>query len=504
MTTTARTLNKAGRPLENIAVAVFLMLISLLVVMMSTIDPLSYNGRFWYDSSVFAYIGKVMAEGGLPYKDAFDHKGPFLYFLNFIGWKLGHHGIWYVEYVSMLLSSVGIYMTSRLFAGKVRSLITVLIVLGGMNIFFEGGNYTEEYALPIQVFALYIFLEYLYKGRTSNLKIVVTGASLGLILMLRANMIALWMVFCCFIFIRSLMAGRSRELMRFTGLFLAGLIICLAPFVIYLLANHIWDDFIRFYWVLNLRYTEAEDTQVSAGFIETFARFMVLRQILAAIVLMVLKIMQEKDKDIRTKDLAYLVYMLVSLAVISIGGRYYLHYAMVLLPMLIYPFAAFQAGEIKPQSAPDSKERIIRYSKMALGLILAVLLIVLPWFDIAKSLRSDIVYHNMGLYNTYSESYNDLIDYIDSNTGPEDHISVFGNAVFIYLSSDRMSASRYEYNTRRDVMPEIMDEYLNDLRDNKAVMIISRGGIEDTRMLGFMEDMGFANTRVFGEFYVYE
>ena len=141
---------------------------------------------------------------------------------------------------------------------------------------------------------------------------------------------------------------------------------------------------------------------------------------------------------------------------------------------------------------------------MALGLILAVLLIVLPWFDIAKSLRSDIVYHNMGLYNTYSESYNDLIDYIDSNTGPEDHISVFGNAVFIYLSSDRISASRYEYNTRRDVMPEIMDEYLNDLRDNKAVMIISRGGIEDTRMLGFMEDMGFANTRIFGEFYVYE
>ena len=34
-----------------------------------------------YDSEVFRYIGMVIANGGVPYRDAFDHKPPMIYFL---------------------------------------------------------------------------------------------------------------------------------------------------------------------------------------------------------------------------------------------------------------------------------------------------------------------------------------------------------------------------------------------------------------------------------------
>ena len=34
------------------------------------------------DSSVFQYIGKGILDGMVPYRDAFDHKGPILYLLN--------------------------------------------------------------------------------------------------------------------------------------------------------------------------------------------------------------------------------------------------------------------------------------------------------------------------------------------------------------------------------------------------------------------------------------
>ena len=42
------------------------------------------NNRFpTEDSSVFLYIGERMTEGGIPYRDFFDHKGPMLYFVEF-------------------------------------------------------------------------------------------------------------------------------------------------------------------------------------------------------------------------------------------------------------------------------------------------------------------------------------------------------------------------------------------------------------------------------------
>ena len=34
------------------------------------------------DSGVFMYTGLIISEGGLPYVDSFDHKGPLLYLFN--------------------------------------------------------------------------------------------------------------------------------------------------------------------------------------------------------------------------------------------------------------------------------------------------------------------------------------------------------------------------------------------------------------------------------------
>ena len=35
------------------------------------------------DKAVFVYIGEAMRNGQVPYRDIFDHKGPFLYFINY-------------------------------------------------------------------------------------------------------------------------------------------------------------------------------------------------------------------------------------------------------------------------------------------------------------------------------------------------------------------------------------------------------------------------------------
>ena len=43
----------------------------------------------WYsDQYIFELTGKMWAEGGVPYVDFWDQKGPLIFLFNMLGWKL--------------------------------------------------------------------------------------------------------------------------------------------------------------------------------------------------------------------------------------------------------------------------------------------------------------------------------------------------------------------------------------------------------------------------------
>lgn len=56
------------------------------------------------DQDFFQFAGKVWAEGGVPYRDIWDQKGPFIFFVNMLGWKLtgNGYGIVIVECIFLL------------------------------------------------------------------------------------------------------------------------------------------------------------------------------------------------------------------------------------------------------------------------------------------------------------------------------------------------------------------------------------------------------------------
>ena len=39
---------------------------------------------FFDDKEIFKYAGLVIAKGGVPYRDFFDHKPPLIFFLNYV------------------------------------------------------------------------------------------------------------------------------------------------------------------------------------------------------------------------------------------------------------------------------------------------------------------------------------------------------------------------------------------------------------------------------------
>ena len=121
------------------------------------------------DSSAFLYIGKRMAEGKLPYQDLFDHKGPLLYLIQRVGIGLtpdSYCGVWLLELLSMVITAWYMLKLAGLVTeNRANAYLTVLAVLGACGwMVWQGGNFTEEYALPWIACAASICCSFLNPG----------------------------------------------------------------------------------------------------------------------------------------------------------------------------------------------------------------------------------------------------------------------------------------------------------------------------------------------------
>ena len=57
------------------------------------------------DKEIFQYMGRLIAHGSIPYRDAFDHKPPLIFFFN----TLGPWGLWLIDTTLVLLATFRFY-----------------------------------------------------------------------------------------------------------------------------------------------------------------------------------------------------------------------------------------------------------------------------------------------------------------------------------------------------------------------------------------------------------
>ena len=117
------------------------------------------------DSAFFILVGQGMTKGLLPYRDFFDMKGPFLFFLEFIGQMIsyGRTGAFIIQCINLSVCLYIIGKTSDMFSYRLiwlHRLVAFLPVLTVAVMTFEGGNLTEEFCLPVILLSLYFCLRY--------------------------------------------------------------------------------------------------------------------------------------------------------------------------------------------------------------------------------------------------------------------------------------------------------------------------------------------------------
>lgn len=457
-------------------VYLFLYLFFITFIFLS-ISPLHFwiGGDVETDSAVFKTIAMAMNKGYIPYRDSFDHKGPLIYLLNYLGQHISRYkGVWVIEFITLFFTFYIMYKIGCLCCSNLHSAIILLFTSAALFDFYEGGNKVEEFAMPFIALSLYFFLDYLKNCKITVYRLILCGASLSAVCMLRPNMISVWIVFCIAIVVMLCHQKNYIELIRFGLYFLIGFMALALPFILWLAYHNaliaFWDQYIIF----NGKYCG------HANLIEiwyTFLFFLNHKTLLFALLITICLYIKHRDRLFGI----YMLYMIVSLLMLSISGRTYLHYNIVTVPALIFPIAAL-CGLCEQQCKNDTEQAMI----FVIMVLLLTKTLYADWLSPIQDLTKTYQERNI---DHFSNKLRTVCRLISENTSDSDKISVYGNWDLVYVMSDRMHATHYSYQSPiGTIVPEIKDHYFAELEIEKPKIIVSRRCDMDNIMESFLID----------------
>lgn len=161
-----------------------------LMIFSYTTSPL-FPYQYGWDSAFFQLVGEGMTKDKIPYRDFFDMKGPWLFFIQYIGQKLfyGRFGCFFMQCISMVSSIFIIHKTiNKLFDRKklYAEVITLFCYFFLLISTLEGGNLTEEFSMPFLLLAVYLSIDFV-KGKEEKIyrNLYIYGFIFGIIALIR-------------------------------------------------------------------------------------------------------------------------------------------------------------------------------------------------------------------------------------------------------------------------------------------------------------------------------
>lgn len=467
---------------KNMAVSILLFILDLFITMSSTLNPFS-NTMPTTDSAVFVYLGQRLREGAVPYLQIFDHKGPMLYAIEWFGLTAGNGnliGIWVLEVIFMFASLYFMYRTARLFTDS--EVVSVAAVALGSELFinaFGRGNLSEEYALPFIAYSLYVFLKFIRTSVFTYQEVGMTGACFGSILLIRANMISVWVSWVPIILILILtdqsrkMTQKTYMILKLTVSFIVGIILVMIPFIGWYSAHHALQAMITTYLGYNSQYMGGNPESLSSigSVIRTFSHMEILTTFIFSAYLVAVTEWSYHNLKNRRMLVCWgnVLYLIVTTYLISISGRNYSHYLTVLIPCLVLALTFLLDAWRK--NFVDHAEESSRDARRRYWIFVLAVMVLIIYQGYIKTQLLQI----MDLRNA-NEQDEAVAAEIRQYADPGDDIYVFGNNVRFYV----------ETNTHTDTRFVFPPDYINI--DNEVMTYISKDLPKVIVRLNYYED----------------
>ena len=253
---------------------IFSFVVALITLLITSKNSFLYVFNDWVDANAFFTVGKSLFNKVIPYKDIFEQKGPLLYLIYGFGYLISNksfHGVFIIEVISFTVFLYYLHKIFSMFFNKKYSLvllpyISMLITISGS--FVHGGS-CEEFCFPFITISLYYYFKHFNKEELTKKEIIINGLMAGCVFMMKYTMLGFWIGFCTFICINYLIKKEYKKIITFCLLFLLGMMIPFAIWLIYFLINGGVREFIDVYFKLNMTsYTNDEKYGIIRKIIE--------------------------------------------------------------------------------------------------------------------------------------------------------------------------------------------------------------------------------------------
>jgi len=417
------------------------------------------------DSNVYIYCSEQILNGKIMYKELFDHKGPMLYVFNVIGLLIGGKnttGIWLIELILLFVSLVYIFKSASIYFDRLIALISTLFSLFLIMLLLvegQGGNCTEEYAIPFISVSMYYFLLFLKQQIINKYHFVIIACCCICTFLLKPNFISLWLVGYFFVFIILLKNKKLKKLLPISVTTIITFLVICIPFSVYFTLTDSWSDFKFCFWDFNKSYSDVSFIGILSRTIKRvwYAGHFWLSLIGRIHVVLFIFVGIVYFKYMKDKIEAFFLFfaIILTLVMISIGILFdLLHYYLPFAPLFVFLYAFVCHFLIKKTTINP--------------MLIAGLLFLLFSFGCIRQLKS-----------TYKKQnpLENLITFIKENSEKTDKITVVGHDCSIYNLSGRESVSKYSYifpiASVKQYGAMIAENYMKDIENRKPRIIIT-------------------------------
>lgn len=431
------------------------------------------------DSGVFQYIGWRMLNGEVPYRDVWDHKPPLIFFVNALGLALGggsRWGVWAIELASLVGANLIAFYLMRKAWGPFPALFGTCCAALATVVVFDGGNMTEEYALPLNFALLALYRKSETEGQRPGL-VMAMGALTAAAFLLKLNMIGVGFSVCLCLAIGRIRAGRWRDLGSGIFFFALGAIIVLGACVAYFAHNDALQDLWETAIVYNFAYAEVTWTERIASARQGL-RLMLRAGILAPAALgfvaaCISLVRRSRLKDYQLDPLlpVLLLNLPVEIFLSSTTGRSYPHYYFAWIPALALLSAYFVSVLLQRSENGESLIPTLTSSRIrAICVGILCVFALYParhWVNWIVKARE----HHKG-----DLTQNELVVFLKQNTREEESFLMWGAEASMNLTLRRRAPTRfvYQYALFAPYHPDtgVLDVFLTDLEDDPPKYIV--------------------------------
>lgn len=293
------------------------------------------------DSAVFRTMGLGMAARKVPYRDLFDHKGIYIYFLNYIGALISKHssfGLYVVETLFMITNAILLYKIAQKYDVTYRrsfffALIGLLLLVNYVT--YQGGNFVETYAITFQLISIYYLVSFTVdKEENKHLAyyMMIWGICVGVVSFLRLNLVFMWIGIVCVVLVKLAVDRKFKLFMRSVCSGLFGILIGVLPAIIYCVRFKCLKQMIDASILFNIRYATHSGMNLLDKFMSLFSNMG--SKIIIGLCLASLIVIARSSVDAYMKSI-YVLSLVFSLISVGMSGYAYGHYYEYLIPFVL-------------------------------------------------------------------------------------------------------------------------------------------------------------------------